>query len=97
MTMNEFMQQESYDPNRLFAYLTHFLQLKNDIALSRTLRVSHALLVAIREQRLTITGAILLQMQEVSQLSIVELRTLMGDRRHTCRMPRLLSYSSVPY
>ena len=89
--MIESMQQGSYDPNKLLTHLMQVLQLKNDIALSRTLRISHALLIAIRERRLAIAGAILMQMQEVSQLSIVELRALMGDRRRTCRMPSLLS------
>lgn len=90
MTMIESIQQESYDPARLLTYLTHFLQLQNEVALSRALRISHGLLKAIREQRLAIAGAILMQMHEVSQLSIAELRALMGDRRRTCRMPLLL-------
>jgi hypothetical protein len=89
VTTIESIQHGPYDPARLLNYLTHVLQLKNDVALSRALRISHALLIAIREQRLAIAGAILMQMQEVSQLSIAELRALMGDRRRTCRMPRL--------
>ena len=90
MTTNEPLQHRSYDPERLLTYLKHTLQLKNDIALSKALRVSHALLVAIREHKLAIAGAVLIQMQEVSQLSIAELRDVMGDRRRTCRMPLLL-------
>lgn len=84
--MIENMQQGSYDPDRLLTYLTQLLQLKNDIALSRALRISHALLIAIREQKIAIAGAILIQMQEISNLSIAEMRSLMGDRRRTCRM-----------
>lgn len=91
MNMIETLPQGPYDPERLLTYLTHFLQLKNDVALSRALRISHALLRAIREQRLAIAGALLMQMQEVSQLSIVELRALMGDRRRKCRMRLLVT------
>lgn len=89
--MTEPQHQGTYDPGRLLTYLMQTLQLKNDIALSRALRVSHALLEAIREQRFPVVGAVLIQMQEVSQLSITELRKLMGDRRRTCRMPMLLT------
>lgn len=89
--MIEPTHHEPYDPGRLLTHLAHTLQLKNDIALSKALRVSSSLLKAIREQRLAMTGAILIQMHEVSQLSIAELRRLMGDRRRTCRMPMLLT------
>ncbi len=89
--MNEPQLQGPYDPGRLLIYLMQTLQLKNEVALSRTLRISHALLTAIRERRFPVAGAVLMQMQEVSQLSINELRKLMGDRRRTCRMPALLT------
>ena len=95
ITMIKFSGQKSYDPGRLLAYLKHLLDLKNDIALSKALRVSHQLLRAIRDQKLAIAGAILMRMQEVSELSITELRQLMGDRRRTCRMPAL-SFKSIP-
>jgi hypothetical protein len=90
MTIMESFELKSYDPGRLLVYLKQILQVKSDIALSKTLRVSHQLLVAIREQKLAITGAVLILMQEVSQVSIAELRRILGDRRRTCRMPALL-------
>lgn len=90
MTKIAALQQGGYDPGRLLTHLIYILQLKNDIALSKTLRVSNSLLRAIREQKLAIAGAILIQMHEVSKLSINELRSLMGDRRRTCRMPVIL-------
>ena len=89
--MTETQHQGPYDPGRLLMYLMQTLQLKNEVALSRTLRISHALLTAIREQKFPVAGAVLMRMQEVSQLSIAELRKLMGDRRRTCRMPALLT------
>ena len=95
LTMIKLSEQKSYDPGRLLAYLKQLLDLKNDIALSKTLRVSHQLLGAIREQKLAIAGAVLMRMQEVSKLSISDLRRLMGDRRRTCRMPALL-FKSLP-
>lgn len=91
--MSEPLKQGSYDPGKLLTYLKCTLQLKNDIALSKSLRVSHALLMAIREHKLPLAGAVLLRIQEVSQLSIAELRAVMGDRRRKCRMPMLLFYA----
>ena len=90
MTKIAALQQDGYDPGRLLTHLVQVLQLKNEIALSKTLRVSNGLLRAIREQKLAIAGAILIQMHEVSKLSINELRSLMGDRRRTCRMSVIL-------
>ena len=95
LPMTEVPEQKSYDPGRLLAYLKQLLDLKTDIALSKALRISHQLLGAIREKKLAIAGAVLMRMQEVSKLSIAELRQLMGDRRRTCRMPALL-FKTLP-
>ena len=59
--MIESLKQGSYDPGKLLTYLAQTLSVKNDRALSRALKVSCALLVAIREQKLAITGAVLMQ------------------------------------
>ena len=77
---------QHYTPENLLSYLLEQLNLHSDVALSRALHISHQLIVQIRAHQLPVAGALLMRMQEVSQLTITELRQLMGDRRRTCRM-----------
>ena len=70
-----------YDPNRLLDYLLDKLELKNDAALSRLLEIEPPTISKIRHQRLGVGAGLLLRLHEVSNLSIRELRELMGDRR----------------
>ena len=70
-----------YNPNRLFDTLMVNLRLKNDVALSRVLDVAPPVISKIRHHRLAVGAALLIRMHEVSNLSIRELRSLMGDRR----------------
>jgi len=65
----------------LLDVLINFLELKNDAALSRELRVSAPILSKIRHGVLPVSAAILVRMHEVSGLSIYELRACMGDHR----------------
>ncbi|MYN10771.1 hypothetical protein [Pseudoduganella aquatica] len=74
-----------FDPNPLFDHLLELLQLKNDAALSRLLEVEAPTISKIRHGRLKVSAGMLLRMHEVSQLSITELRRLMGDRRRSFR------------
>jgi len=60
--------------------------LKNDAALSRALEVSPPVISKIRHRRLPVTASLLIRMHEVSELSIKELRLLMGDRRQKFRI-----------
>ncbi|MCE2832276.1 MAG: hypothetical protein LW709_09535 [Oxalobacteraceae bacterium] len=63
--------QIAYDPNNLLDSLIEKLHLKNDAALSRALEVAPPVISKIRE---------------VSNLSIRDLRVLMGDRREKFRI-----------
>src|SRR3954462_14277454 len=76
----------NYDPDQLLASLIGRLKLKNDAALSRALEVSPPVISKIRHRRLPVTASVLIRMHEVSQLSIKELRELMGDRRNKFRI-----------
>jgi len=78
--------QRRYDPDNLLASLIGKLHLKNDAALSRALEVSPPVISKIRHRRLPVTASVLIRMHEVSQLSIKELRELMGDRRNKFRI-----------
>ncbi len=83
---NALIQEESYDPDRLLDTLINKLALKNDAALSRALEVAPPVISKIRHRRLPVGASLLIRMHEVSDLSIKELRTLMGDRRTKYRI-----------
>lgn len=77
---------DTYDPNRLLDTLLEKLQLKNDAALSRALEVAPPVISKIRHRRLPVGASMLIRMHEISDLSIRELRELMGDRRQKYRI-----------
>jgi plasmid maintenance system antidote protein VapI len=78
--------QVAYDPNNLLDSLIEKLNLKNDAALSRALEVAPPVISKIRHRRLPVGASLLIRMHEVSDLSIRELRVLMGDRREKFRI-----------
>ncbi|KRB84659.1 MULTISPECIES: hypothetical protein [Oxalobacteraceae] len=78
--------QFQYDPNNLLESLIEKLNLKNDAALSRALEVAPPLISKIRHRRLPVGASLLIRMHEVSDLSIRDLRQLMGDRRNKFRI-----------
>ena len=86
--MNDTKQSEQfrYDPNNLLESLIKKLNLKNDAALSRALEVAPPLISKIRHRRLPVGASLLIRMHEVSDLSIKDLRELMGDRRTKFRI-----------
>ena len=75
-----------YNPNRLLDTLIENLRLKNDAALSRALEVAPPVISKIRHHRLPVGASLLIRMHEVSDLSIKDLRILMGDRRDKFRI-----------
>jgi hypothetical protein len=79
-------EQFNYDPNNLLESLIEKLNLKNDAALSRALEVAPPLISKIRHRRLPVGASLLIRMHEVSDLSIRDLRHLMGDRRNKFRI-----------
>ena len=78
--------QVNYDPNNLLDALIEKLNLKNAAALSRALEVAPPVISKIRHRRLPVGASLLIRMHEVSDLSIKELRNLMGDRRDKFRI-----------
>lgn len=76
----------NYNPNRLLDTLIENLRLKNDAALSRALEVAPPVISKIRHHRLPVGASLLIRMHEVSDLSIRDLRYLMGDRRAKFRI-----------
>lgn len=88
MTEAKFLQDEqiNYDPNKLLDTLIENLKLKNDAALSRALDVAPPVISKVRHRRLPVGASLLIRMHEVSELSIRDLRELMGDRRAKFRI-----------
>ncbi|MNK05210.1 hypothetical protein D3C87_230860 [compost metagenome] len=86
MTSNRLADQVAYDPNHLLDSLIERLHLKNDAALSRALEVAPPVISKIRHRRLPVGASLLIRMHEVSDLSIRDLRILMGDRRDKFRI-----------
>lgn len=85
-TSNKLDEQVTYDPNHLLDSLIEKLKLKNDAALSRALEVAPPVISKIRHRRLPVGASLLIRMHEVSELTIGELRALMGDRRAKFRI-----------
>ena len=85
MSEHEQLAQQSYDPNRLLDTVLERMKLKNDAALSRALEVGPPVISKIRHKRLPIGASLLIRLHEVSDISIRELRDLMGDRRSKYR------------
>ena len=78
--------QAGYDPNRLLDSMLERLKLKNDAALSRALEVAPPVISKIRHRRLPVGASMLIRMHEVSDLSVAELREMLGDRRGKYRL-----------
>src|SRR4051794_5253049 len=83
---HELTSQVTYNPDNLLDSLIERLNLKNDAALSRALEVAPPVISKIRHRRLPVGASLLIRMHEVTDLSIKELRTLMGDRRNKFRI-----------
>lgn len=86
MVSKKFEIPPDYDPNLLIDKLIEVLDLKNDAALSRALAIEAPIISKIRHGKLPIGGTMLIRMHDISNISIKELRSLMGDRRDKFRM-----------
>ena len=86
MDQHPLVSQDGYDPNRLLDALIQTLNLNNDAALSRAVEVRPPVIRKIRHRTLPVGASLLIRMHEVTDLSIRELRELMGDRRKRMRI-----------
>jgi plasmid maintenance system antidote protein VapI len=78
--------QPGYNPDNLLDAMLEKLQLKNDAALSRALEVAPPVISKIRHRRIPLGASVLIRMHEISDLSVAELRELLGDRRRKYRL-----------
>jgi plasmid maintenance system antidote protein VapI len=86
MQTESMSQSRHYNPDNLLASIIGKLNLKNDAALSRALEVAPPVISKIRHRRLPVGASLLIRLHEVTDLSIKELRELMGDRRDKYRI-----------
>lgn len=78
--------EEQFNPGALLDALMSKLQVKTDAALARMLEVAPPVISNIRHHRLPVGASLLIRMNEVTGLSIRDLRDLMGDRREFFRL-----------
>jgi hypothetical protein len=76
-----------YDPNPMIDSVMNKLQLKNDAAVARTLKVAPPIIAKVRNRNLPVGGYLLMRLGEVTGMSVRDIQALMGDRRVRCRMP----------
>jgi hypothetical protein len=83
---DEISLEQTYDPNRLLDHLLQGLCVKDDVALARVLGIAPVVISKIRNKHLPVNASLLTRMHEASNLSINDLRRLMGDRRDRYRL-----------
>ena len=78
--------QPGYDPDRLLDAMLEKLQLKNDAALCRALEVAPPVISKVRHRRLPVGASLLIRLHEVTDMSVAQLREILGDRRQKYRL-----------
>jgi len=73
--------QEGYTPNHLLDTLMAMLGAKSDAALARILAVPPSTISKVRHKQVAINSDLLLAAHELTEMSIRELRDLMGDTK----------------
>jgi plasmid maintenance system antidote protein VapI len=85
-TNNQAPTDTPYHPERVLDQVSEELGVSDDIALAKALKIAAPLLDRIRHGQTPLRASILLRINEVSGMSMGELRSLMGDRRSKFRM-----------
>lgn len=79
MTLFVKVAERSRDPNHLFDLLLKRMNLESDAALSRVLDVAPSVISKVRNGRVAVNALLMLRIHEATNLSIREIRNLMGD------------------
>ena len=75
-----------YSPNALLDQVAARLRARNDAHLCRLLDVQAPVISKVRHHKMPVSSGLLLRMHEITNLSVRDLRDLMGDRRGKLRM-----------
>ena len=84
--LNNQHPQLNYDPGYLLDTVIRRLGLKNDAALARCLEVAPPVISKTRNGQLAVGASMLLRLHEVTDISVKDLRALMGDNRASFRL-----------
>ena len=71
--------RDGYTPNHMLDTLMIKLEVKNDAALARALAVPPSTLSKVRHKQMPVNSALLLAAHDATEMSIRELRHLLGD------------------
>lgn len=96
MSAQEAIENDAFNPNHLLNTLIERMNLKNDAALSRLLEVAPPVISKVRHGRLPVGASLLIRMHEETNISIRELRQLLGDRRKKYRLSDVQGKPAVP-
>jgi hypothetical protein len=80
--LNSDANKINYDPNPLLDAIRSRLKIRSDASLSRVLGVAPPVISKIRHRKLPIGASLLIRMHDATELSIKDLRELMGDFRN---------------
>lgn len=72
--------QDDYTPNHLLDTVMQKLGVKSDAALARALDVPPSTISKVRHKQVGVNSTLLLAVHEATEMSIRDLRDLMGDR-----------------
>lgn len=71
----------NYDPANLLDEVIKLKNLKNDAGLCRALGVAPPIISKVRNKQLPVGASLLVRLNELTDVSIRDLRRLMGDQR----------------
>ncbi len=71
-----------YNPNRLLDALLLHQNLRTDADLARALEINPSVISKIRNAKARISASLLLEIHEMTEMSIRDLRKLMGDTKN---------------
>jgi hypothetical protein len=72
-------ERDDYQPNHWLDRVMLALDVKSDAALARAMRVPPSTISKVRHRRMPINSSLLLNAHELTEISIRDLRAIMGD------------------
>lgn len=85
MHSDDSLEYGSYDPNHLIDSVLDRMDLPDDQALAEALRIPASVIADVRGMRVLVDAPLLLQLHELTGISVLGLRNIMGDRRGKLR------------
>ena len=85
MNSDDPLDYGSYDPNLLIDSVLDRMGLADDQALAAAMRIPASVIADVRDMRILVDAPLLLQLHELTGVSVLGLRNIMGDRRGKLR------------